>query len=346
MIENEKNINKLFSHDANKLKNFFQYYESWDLVYKKISDNLKELENIKNLDLLNLEEISKSISENNDFLDMIKINEKLIALRTVNLINFYEIENQSKITFSPSFNNSQIIFFCTYKRKDVLVHLKGDDNKNTIQLVDISKKSCVKIFENINKIIYLSNGDFTNNIYSILDSNELICFNEVKEIKFNQKFRKKFDDGIKCLIEISENILFIGNEYGFFIYNIIHNDVESKLFHKKKKFNPNNLFFKKNYIFFGGIDKIYIIDSGQYFIVSKIKIQYQSYVFLDEKPFVCFYDTNNFQICEFIEELKNFDEKKMKKIKENISSIIFISEDTLILLFNKRNIGFLKYENI
>ena len=345
LIENEKNINELFSDDANEFKNIFQYYESWDLVCKKISDNLKELENIKDLYLLNKEEISKSISENNDFSDMIKINEKLIALRTDNLINFYEINSQSmKKFYSHSFKNSKIMSFCAYKRKDVLVYLKVYDSDNRIRLVDVKNKSFVKIFESKEKIIYLSNGDFTDNIYSILDSNELICFEEVQEIesnkKFDIKFNKKFDDGVKCLIEISENILFIGNEYGFFIYNMIYNNTISSLFKKKEKFNPNNVFFnfKLNYIFFGGKDKIYIIDSKEYFIVSKIKIEYQSLAFFDEKPFVCFYDKNNFQICEFIIELKNFYEKKKKKSEDEISSIIYISKDKLKLLVNKRNI--------
>ena len=341
LIENEENMNKLISeNDENILKNIFQYYESWDLVCEKISDNLKELENIKELYSLNLEEIS---SENNDFSDMIKINEKLIALRTDNLINFYQY-NQSMIKFySHSFKNSKIIFFCAYKRKDVLVYLKGDDNNNIIQLVDINNKSFIEIFKDRGNIIYLSNGDFTNNIYSILDSNELICFKEVQEYEFNKfniKFNKKFDDNIKCLIEIRENILFIGNEYGFCIYNMIYNNIIYSLFKnkKKEKFNPNNVFFKYNYIFFGGKEKIYIIDSEEYFIVSKIKIQYQSFVFCDEKPLVCFYDRNNFQICEFIKELKNFYEKKEKKYEEEITSIIYISKDKLLFLINKRNI--------
>jgi hypothetical protein len=72
--------------------------------------------------------------------------------------------------------------------------------------------------------------------------------------------------------------------------------------------------------------------------VSKIKIEYQSLAFFGEKPFVCFYDKNNFQICEFIIKIKNFYEKKKKKSEEEISSIIYISKDKLILLVNKRNI--------
>ena len=340
LIEKDKKL--ISSNDINEFSNLIQS-ESWDSVYQIILDNVNKLEKLYDLSSYNLNEPSESIvSENYDFLDMIKINEKIIALRTENLIRFFEYNHQSfkEYGYSPQFNNEQIQFFCAYEKKNVLVSLKGNENKNTIQLVDIENHKTIPIFKDVNKIIYLTNGYFTKNIYAILDSNELICFKDNK-IEFKKKFNDE-KDMMKCLVEICENFLFIGNDNGFFIFDINKKERIPKFFDEKIQFNPKNLFFKDNYIFYGGKKrndyKMYIIDSKEYSIVQKI-YSYKSFIFCDETPFVCIYDDNKFMICEFIKDYKNFYKKEESENwpeDKRINSIIYKSKDELIFLLNNR----------
>ena len=88
----------------------------------------------------------------------------------------------------------------------------------------------------MNEIIYLSNGEYTNNIYAILDSNELIWFKD----KNIEKDRKKFqNDDIKCLIEISSNILFIGSKHSFIFYDMENKRILHRNVNKTEEYNTN-----------------------------------------------------------------------------------------------------------
>jgi hypothetical protein len=235
------------------------------------------------------------------------------------------------------FDNKTIIFFCPYEKKGILVSLKGNDNKNTIQLIDIETNNSFQIFENMNEIIYLSNGEYTNNIYAILDSNELIWFKD----KNIEKDRKKFqNDDIKCLIEISSNILFIGSKHSFIFYDMENKRILHRNVNKTEEYNPKYCFFKDNYIFFGGYQKIYVIDSKNY-NVQPIRVDYSSFIACDKSNYFCFYDDNTFNIYEYSAEIVNFFNSKKTKYynkEKKINSIIFKSNDELLLLFNNRDL--------
>ena len=189
----------------------------------------------------------------------------------------------------------------------------------------------------MNEIIYLSNGEYTNNIYAILDSNELIWFKD----KNIEKDRKKFqNDDIKCLIEISSNILFIGSKYSFIFYDMENKRILHRNVNKIEKYNTKYCFFKDNYIFFGGYHKIYVIDSKNY-NVQPIRVDYSSFIACDKSNYFCFYDDNTFNIYEYSAKMVNFfNSKKTKNYnkEKKINSIIFKSNDELLLLFNNRDL--------
>ena len=339
LIEKEKKNQNFLKSDAFVEDDIHKFYESSNSIYKNIDNNLLILEDkYKALNLNSNILPFSNISENLYYLDMIKINNEIIALRKNNLIKFYNNNIKDKFNNKEyKFDNKTIIFFCPYEKKGILVSLKGNDNKNTIQLIDIETNNSFQIFENMNEIIYLSNGEYTNNIYAILDSNELIWFKD----KNIEKDRKKFqNDDIKCLIEISSNILFIGSKYSFIFYDMENKRILHRNVNKTEEYNPKYCFFKDNYIFFGGYQKIYVIDSKNY-NVQPIRVDYSSFIACDKSNCFCFYDDNTFNIYEYSAEIVNFFNSKKTKYynkEKKINSIIFKSNDELLLLFNNRDL--------
>jgi hypothetical protein len=116
---------------------------------------------------------------------------------------------------------------------------------------------------------------------------------------------------------------------------ILHRNVN-----KTEEYNPKYCFFKDNYIFFGGYQKIYVIDSKNY-NVQPIRVDYSSFIACDKSNYFCFYDDNTFNIYEYSAKMVNFfNSKKTKNYnkEKKINSIIFKSNDELLLLFNNRDL--------
>ena len=131
IVQEEENtideIEKIFDGSKEKMFNLINSYnleDSYQQKFKNLYDMSLKLKNENN----NFQESKKnyqlnsefnSTFENQNFIDMIKINNSRIAIRSKNLIIFEDLQeddnfktNSFKVKFEN--NNNEIIFFCAY----------------------------------------------------------------------------------------------------------------------------------------------------------------------------------------------------------------------------------------
>ena len=147
IVQEEENtideIEKIFDGSKEKMFNLINSYnleDSYQQKFKNLYDMSLKLKNENN----NFQESKKnyqlnsefnSTFENQNFIDMIKINNSRIAIRSKNLIIFEDLQeddnfktNSFKVKFEN--NNNEIIFFFFFQEKNVLVSLKGESNRS------------------------------------------------------------------------------------------------------------------------------------------------------------------------------------------------------------------------
>ena len=276
------------------------------------------------------------IDEN--FIEIVKINNSKIAIRSDNLIKFEDISKKNiPISFEPSFGNNKIIYFCSYQHENLLVSLQTKTKKYFIELIDLEKNMNSKLADFDNKISYISISTDINKFYLIEQPNNIILF---KNEKIENKKTIEETEEINSIIEINQNILFCTNEYGYCVYDIGNNIIIKKNIpiEKKKKYNPQNISQCQNFIVLSGINRFYFIETEKFEIASKVKFLFKKCYFCDEAPFVCLINENIIYIYEIIPDLKNLLFKKIKKYDEEsiINSITFNGPDQILLLVNSQ----------
>ena len=295
---------------------------------KKFSSSHKEF---------NLSKLTFSQDDEN-FIEIVKINNSKIAIRSDNLIKFEDISKKNiPISFKPSFGNNKIIYFCSYQHENLLVSLQTKTKKYFIELIDLEKNMNSKLADFDNKISYISISTDINKFYLIEQPNNIILF---KNEKIENKKTIEEMEEINSIIEINQNILFCTNEYGYCVYDIGNNIIIKKNIpiEKKKKYNPQNISQCQNFIVLSGINRFYFIETEKFEIASKVKVLFEKCYFCDEAPFVCLINENIIYICEIIPDLKNLLFKKKKKYDEEsiINSITFNGPDQILLLVNSQ----------
>ncbi len=278
---------------------------------------------------------SKLEQENEDFIEMIKINNSKVAIRSDNSIIIEDIseKKKNKNLFKPSFGEKKIIYFCSYQTKSLLVSLKTKAYQYFINLIDLEKEMNHELENFENEISYIAISTNSNQFYVIEKPNILISF---KNEKINNKVTVQEINKIDLIIEINYNVLFCVNEYGYFIFDIENNTMQKQYIGKEKKFVTKNLGHIQNFIIINGFNYVYVIEIGKFEIVSKIGFPFDKCYFCDNAPFVCFIKNNKISIYEFIPQFKNLLFKKERNYPEVniINSIVFNGPEQLLLFTN------------
>lgn len=84
----------------------------------------ESIENISKLDSSSHKEPNPSkltfSQDDENFIEIVKINNSKIAIRSDNLIKFEDISKKNiPISFKPSFGNNKIIYFCSYQHENL-----------------------------------------------------------------------------------------------------------------------------------------------------------------------------------------------------------------------------------
>ncbi len=135
----------------------------------KINDNLNPIETKKNeekktlilkkSDLINTKKGTNLVIE-----EILTINNSKIAYRTKNQV-FVNNEQESLC----SYDQYDIVFFCSYQNEQILVSLENHSNKNKnfILLIDLkkqTKRNCI-LFGLKEKIVYLYDSNYENQFF-------------------------------------------------------------------------------------------------------------------------------------------------------------------------------------
>ncbi len=277
---------------------------------------------------------SKLEQENEDFIEMIKINNSKVAIRSDNSIIIEDIseKKKNKNLFKPSFGEKKIIYFCSYQNENVLVSLKSKTNQYFIELIDLEKEMNYELSNFHNEISYITISTNVNTFYVIEKPNILISF---KNQNIDNKVVVEETKEIDSIIEINYNVLFCVNEYEYFIY-----DIENKKIDKKKmftkKFKPSNIGHIQNFIIISRAEYFYFIEMETFKIVSKVTFPFEKCYFCDNAPFICLVKNTKISIHEFVPDLKNLLLRQERDYHEEsiINSIIFNGPDKLLLFAN------------
>ena len=322
MKERKQNLLDVFVKES-KYQSEIKSFCEQSLILKNQFNNEKKL---------------SSSQDDENFIEIVKINNSKIAIRSDNLIKFEDLSKKNiPISFKPSFGNNKIIYFCSYQHENLLVSLQTKTKKYFIELIDLEKNMNSKLADFDNKISYISISTDINKFYLIEQPNNIILF---KNEKIENKKTIEEMEEINSIIEINQNILFCTNEYGYCVYDIGNNIIIKKNIpiEKKKKYNPQNISQCQNFIILSGINYFYFIETEKFEIASKVKFLFEKCYFCDEAPFVCLINKNIIYICEIIPDLKNLLSKKKKKYDEEsiINSITFNGPDQILLLVNSQ----------
>lgn len=343
--ESEETIKSINCIPKEKIKDFLNIYDNEKEYQDKIKNFCDKLNNILKSNKKEkkfssshpqFDYTSKLEQENENFIEMKKINNSKVAIRSDNLIIFkdiFEKKNNTLNSFKASFGENKIIYFCSYQTKSLLVSLKTKADQYFINLIDLEKEMNYELGNFDNEISYIAISTNSNQFYVIEKPNILISF---KNEKINNKVTVQEINKIDLIIEINYNVLFCVNEYGYFIYDIENNTMQKKYIDKEKKFVTKNLGHIQNFIIINGFNYVYVIEIGKFEIVSKIGFPFDKCYFCDNAPFVCFIKNNKISIYEFIPQFKNLLFKKERNYPEVniINSIVFNGPEQLLLFTN------------
>ena len=343
--EEEKKYKLITNIPKEEIQNFLKNEKDYQLKIKNLYDHSNNLKNsYKFSSSPPFSYTSKLIEENENFIEMIKINNSKVAIRSDNKIIFEDIseKKKNKNTFKYSFGEKKIIFFCSYQNNNVLVSLKTKTNEYFIDLIDLEKEMIYTLSNFPNEISYITISTNFYKFYAIEKPNILISF---KNRDIDNKAAIKEIEQIDSIIEINYNILFCINEYGYFIYDIENKKIGKKNIFKTKKFQSKYIGYIKNYIIITRVDHFYFIEVENFEIVSKVGLNFEQFYLCNLSPFVCYVKNNKISICEYIPEFKNLVIKKeIYYHEENIINTIIFNGPEKLLLFANGHIYFLFFE--
>ena len=321
IYDNEKEYQDQIKNFCDKLNNILKSYKK----EKKFSSSHRQFDYTSKLE-----------QENENFIEMKKINNSKVAIRSDNLIiikDIFEKKNNKLNSFKASFGEKKIIYFCSYQTKSLLVSLKTKADQYFINLIDLEKEMNYELENFENEISYIAISTNSNQFYVIEKPNILISF---KNEKINNRVTVQEINKIDLIIEINYNVLFCVNEYGYFIFDIENNTMQKQYIGKEKKFVTKNLGHIQNFIIINGFNYVYVIEIGKFEIISKVGFPFDKCYFCDNAPFVCFIKNNKISIYEFIPQFKNLLLKKERNYPEEniINSIVFNGPEQLLLFTN------------
>ena len=354
IVQEEENtideIEKIFDGSKEKMFNLINSYnleDSYQQKFKNLYDMSLKLKNENN----NFQESKKnyqlncefnSTFENQNFIDMIKINNSRIAIRSKNLIIFEDLQeddnfktNSFKVKFEN--NNNEIIFFCAYQEKNVLVSLKGESN-SSIQLVDLEKNRCFELFSFKNQIIYIS-PCFNENEFILIEEPNILIY--IKDQKID--YKNPFDEEIKSVIQLSENHYCLAKDNGYIIFDM----KEKKITYNRelnKKILPQYICLKENYVILCENDHVDLIkidvNNNDFTIASRLKIIPSKFYFSEETSLFCIISNNKISIYELIPDKINVKLKIEKPYNKNtkINSVVFLKPEKIVVLSNGNTI--------
>lgn len=351
IVQEEKNtideIEKNFNGSKEKkfkIINSYNLEDSYQQNFKNLYDMSLKLKNENNNfeeSLKNSQLNSEFTFENQNFIDMIKINNSRIAMRSKNLITFEDLQEDDNFKtnyFKAKFeDNNEIIFFCAYQEKNVLVSLKGESN-SSIQLVDLEKNRCFELFSFKNQIIYIS-PCFNENEFILIEEPNILLY--IKDQKID--YKNPFDEEIKSVVQVSENHYCLAKDKGYIIFDMKEKKItyNSEL---NKKIQPQYICLKKNFVILCENDHVALIkidvNNNDFTIASRLKIVPSKFYFCEEAPLFCIVSNNKISIYELIPDKINVKLKTQKSYDKNtkINSIIFLKPDEIIVLSNGNTI--------
>ena len=299
----------------------------------KTNENLNPIETNKNeeknrlilkkSDLINTERGINLVIE-----EILKINDSKIAYRTKNEVFVVENNNQNRLC---SYNEYEILFFCSYQNEHILLSLKNysNKNKNNIILIDLKETKRYVLFELKEKIVYLYDSNYENQFFSIGKPNLLYCFKNRKEKLFEQKFEKE----IQSLIKVSENVLFFANTFGYFFFDKENKKILFEYFEEQEILSPKDLCLMNNYLLIAGLNHLFILNINDYKDTTKISINFITIAFCQEVYFVCFFQDDVIELDKFKPDLRNVKLKiKKENYKERVKYSIFKHSEELLVL--------------
>ncbi len=298
----------------------------------KINDNLNPIETKKNeekktlilkkSDLINTKKGTNLVIE-----EILTINNSKIAYRTKNQV-FVNNEQESLC----SYDQYDIVFFCSYQNEQILVSLENHSNKNKnfILLIDLkkqTKRNCI-LFGLKEKIVYLYDSNYENQFLAIGKPNLLYCFKNKEEV-----FKQEIEKEIQSLIKVSENVLFFANTFGYFFYDKENKKILFEYFEEQEIISPKDLCLMNNYLLIAGINHLYILNINDYKDTTKISINFITIAFCKEVHFVCFFQDDVIELDQFNPDLRNVRMMdKKENYKERVKHSIFKHSDELLVL--------------
>ena len=114
MKERKQYLLNVFEEESKYQSEIKSFYEQ-SLILKNQFNNEKKL---------------SSSQDDENFIEIVKINNSKIAIRSDNLIKFEDLSKKNiPISFKPSFGNNKIIYFCSYQHENLLVSLQKKTKK-------------------------------------------------------------------------------------------------------------------------------------------------------------------------------------------------------------------------
>ena len=313
-IENNNNKN-IIENNKNKTK------ENLNPIEINKDEEKKRLI-LKKSDLINTERGINLVIE-----EILKINDSKIAYRTKNEVFVVENNNQNKLC---SYNEHEILFFCSYQNEHILWSLENYSNKNKCYIVLFDLKKNIKsiLFALEEKIVYLYDSNDENQFFSIGKPNLLYCFKNRKEV-----FKQEIEKEIQSLIKVSENVLFFANTFGYFFYDKENKKILFEYFEEQEILSPKDLCLMNNYLLIAGINHLYILNINDYKDTTKISINFITIAFCKEVHFVCFFQDDVIELDQFNPDLRNVRMMdKKENYKERVKHSIFKNSEELLVL--------------